>query len=549
MKSKFFAIFIYCLTFILILSSVPCSAESISDTSTSRAESILDGILSYHGADNDEASIQKLIDGKFSENIAQGTEWYIFALSQYGRYDFSEYERALTDYLEETTVRSASSRLKYALCLAAIESSNEYISATVNDSIGEQGLMSWIFGLHLLTNGCISDKYTSSDIITKLLELQCQDGGWAITGQYGDVDATAMTVQALVPFYDSDESVKAAVDRALSLLSDKQLADGDYLSYGVANPESTVQVLIALSSLGIDCLSDSRFIKNGNTLFDGIEKYRLADGSYSHIEGGASNENAAVQVFCGVISYIRMTSGQDPLYILDRSDDTEKDPAPTPPSGSDSDTENDKNEGNKLPQDDTPGDSSDTFSYKLWVIIAIACAAAIICILLFVKKRLNLKNFISVLIIASLLIAVVYFTDIKSADDYYGDKGETKENIIGSVTLSIRCDVVAGEAEHIPSDGIILDTTEFNIADGDSVYSILVEAAKKYKIHFENDGSESMAYISGINYIYEFDFGDLSGWTYTVNGKTQSVGASEYKLSDGDVIEWQYTLTLGEYTE
>jgi hypothetical protein len=58
-----------------------------------------------------------------------------------------------------------------------------------------------------------------------------------------------------------------------------------------------------------------------------------------------------------------------------------------------------------------------------------------------------------------------------------------------------------------------------------------------------------MAYISGINYIYEFDFGDLSGWTYTVNGKTPSVGASQYTLKDGDVIEWKYTLTLGEYTE
>jgi hypothetical protein len=58
-----------------------------------------------------------------------------------------------------------------------------------------------------------------------------------------------------------------------------------------------------------------------------------------------------------------------------------------------------------------------------------------------------------------------------------------------------------------------------------------------------------MVYISGISYIYEFDFGDLSGWTYTVNGQRSSVGAGEYKLSDGDAIVWEYTLTLGAVGE
>ena len=321
MRSKFSIILIYCLTFILILSCVPCYGENSSDNFSEKAENIVEGILSYHGADTESKSIQSLIDGKFSENAAQGAEWYILALSQYGSYDFSKYEKVLTSYLEENTVRSASSRLKYALTLAAIESSHEYISATLNDSIGMQGLMSWVFGLHLLNNGYVSSEYSSSDIVNKLLGLQCDDGGWAITGQYGDVDATAMTVQALVPFIDSNENVKTAIDEALSLLSEKQLADGDFSSYGVANPESTVQVLIALSSLGIDCSNDSRFIKNGNTLFDGIEKYRLGDKSFSHTEGGASNENATIQVFCGALSYIRMLNGQKPFYILDETED------------------------------------------------------------------------------------------------------------------------------------------------------------------------------------------------------------------------------------
>ena len=536
MKSKFLAIFIYCISFVLILSAFDCFAHNAADT-------LIGDILSYHGTSTEKDSVQKLIDGKFSQKPANSAEWYIIALSQNGNYDFSRYEASLVSYLENNTVRSASSRLKFALCLAAIESSHEYIQKTVNDSIGEQGIMSWIFGLHLLNNGYVSEKYTTSDIVDKLLSLRCDDGGWTVTGKYADVDATAMAIQALSIFYKDNTDVKTAVDSALTLLSTKQLDDGNFSSYGVANPESTMQILIALSSLGIDCEKDTRFIKNGNSLFDAVEKFRLNDGSFSHIEGEKSNENATVQVFCGAISYFRLINGKNAFYILDKAENTENTPEVNPPS---------ENTTSHTPPEEDNSDQkkSDTvFSYKIWVIITVISLTALICLILLLIKRMNYKKLISLLLIASLLCATVYFTDIKSADDYYSDSGEAKENIIGSVTISIRCDKIVGMAEHVPSNGIVLDTTEFDIEDGDTVYSILVEAAKKHKIQFENNGSDSMAYISGINYIYEFDFGDLSGWIYTVNGQTPSVGASQYELKDGDVIEWKYTLTLGEYTE
>ena len=54
-----------------------------------------------------------------------------------------------------------------------------------------------------------------------------------------------------------------------------------------------------------------------------------------------------------------------------------------------------------------------------------------------------------------------------------------------------------------------------------------------------------MAYVSGIGNLYEFDFGGLSGWVYSVNGRMPSVSCGEYVLSDGDKIEWMYTCDLG----
>ena len=114
-------------------------------------------------------------------------------------------------------------------------------------------------------------------------------------------------------------------------------------------------------------------------------------------------------------------------------------------------------------------------------------------------------------------------------------------------TKSISCDIIKDKKkdEHIPEDGWILKKSSFDISEGETAYDILLEAAKKNNIRVEHEGSSEMVYISGINYLYEHDFGDLSGWVYKVNGELPSVGCGGYVLKDGDVIEWCYTLDLG----
>ena len=91
--------------------------------------------------------------------------------------------------------------------------------------------------------------------------------------------------------------------------------------------------------------------------------------------------------------------------------------------------------------------------------------------------------------------------------------------------------------------------TEFKIADGDTVYDILLEATAEHKIHLETNGSSEGIYVEGIGNIYEFDFGELSGWVYHVNGQSPSVSCGEYELSDRDSIEWLYSCELGKDVE
>ena len=47
-------------------------------------------------------------------------------------------------------------------------------------------------------------------------------------------------------------------------------------------------------------------------------------------------------------------------------------------------------------------------------------------------------------------------------------------------------------------------------------------------------------------YIYEKEYGDLSGWVYHINGISSSVGANNCILKPGDKIEWLYTKSLGK---
>ena len=69
----------------------------------------------------------------------------------------------------------------------------------------------------------------------------------------------------------------------------------------------------------------------------------------------------------------------------------------------------------------------------------------------------------------------------------------------------------------------------------------LAIAARTYKIQLDLKSD----YVAGIGYIYEKDFGDVSGWMYRVNGEYASVNAVNYVLNDGDFVEWLYTVDLG----
>lgn len=214
--------------------------------------------------------------------------------------------------------------------------------------LGKQGINGYIWALIALDSKmyAVPDGayYDRGDIIVALLERQLADGGWNLAGNSADPDITAMCVTALAPYYNSEmrytyvnknidngstkiiSTVRQCVDNALNALGQLQQDDGDFISWGTQNCESTVWVAIALSSLGRDVTKQTEFIKNGKTLVDGIMKYRNSDGGFIHSftydaanpssSPDKSNTMTGEQVLYGLTSLLRLRDGKRRLFDL-----------------------------------------------------------------------------------------------------------------------------------------------------------------------------------------------------------------------------------------
>lgn len=152
--------------------------------------------------------------------------------------------------------------------------------------------------------------------------------------------------------------------------------------------------------------------------------------------------------------------------------------------------------------------------------------------------------------------------DEEDQDDSGKDSGENEgesseeeddQETNGTATITIRCDTAVANGMHedprwtgiVPASGCILPVTTMKLEEEDTVFTLLCRVRDKYKLQMEYNGTGGNEYIEGINNLYEFDGGRWSGWMYCVNDWYPNYGCGQYLVSDGDVIEWNYTCDLG----
>ena len=217
---------------------------------------------------------------------------------------------------------------------------------------------------------------TEGKLLEWILSRQCKQddgtvGGWALSGN-PDPDVTGMVLQALAPYYldaarferaaknayDDPQiafaytygDLKQAVERAIDVMSRQQLPNGGFASWGTLNAESNAQILVALTMLGIDPLSEEivlptihatcSFVKQGavqdgvytNNLVDSLLSFWAWDsgaspssGGFRHVTSGddggggagtAVNDMATDQALYALIAYDRFYHQQNELYNM-----------------------------------------------------------------------------------------------------------------------------------------------------------------------------------------------------------------------------------------
>lgn len=112
-------------------------------------------------------------------------------------------------------------------------------------------------------------------------------------------DTIGSVIQGLSLVYEIREDATITIVDTLEILSNSQGENG---SFGNANADAMVS--LALTMLGIDSNNDSRFVKNGNGLIDGLLTYALEDNSgFGYMSNDEFNEYATKQAFVAVSSY------------------------------------------------------------------------------------------------------------------------------------------------------------------------------------------------------------------------------------------------------
>ncbi len=290
-------------------------------------------------------------------------EWTVFSLARGGYYAknstyFADYYDRIVETVNETAASvnlngalhksksTDNSRLIVALSAIgknATSVGNYNLIAPFEDFtwIKKQGINGTIWALLALdsNNYATTDTTIRQQCVDSILSLQHDDGGWSLmanTTYASDPDVTGMALTALYP-YRNQTAVAEACSEAFACLSAMQHDNGRYESGGSECAESCAWVIVACSTWGIDPDTDSRFIKNGNSVVDGLLAHYLPEEAmFQHIIGAGSNAMGTDQACYALVAYERLQNYDTALF--DFSDVT-FDVATTPDEPTDEPTE------------------------------------------------------------------------------------------------------------------------------------------------------------------------------------------------------------------
>lgn len=406
------------------------------------------------------------------------------------------------------------------------------LDTALNHTIGEKGIMSYILGLYMVdTCGFYTGNWSNHDeLIESLISYQCSDGGYTLSGDEGDVDVTAMAMQVLNPhvppptrsaWFPIDTLLVESLSASREFLDTHQLSDGDYESFGTRCSESTAQAALAYASMydgSFESLKSDMMI--GRHLLEGLLLYKQDDGGFAHTFGLPSNDMASSQVLQALTAMLPADgSGSINAPMIRQASDIKPDP------------------GSK-------GAGKGNHAGALRIIIPVAFSAiAVGAGIFFTIKRKKVIHLVSAILIAVLFTGVFFALDIRSKS-YFENREST---VLLSSSDKNASEITFTISAHTVTDEEIYPPKTLYVAEDSTVFEILCEVCRTESIQldYEKNSVYGLAYIKGIDSIYEYDHGDLSGWMYRVNGELPNIGCGYFKVKDGDTVEILYSTNIG----
>lgn len=502
-------------------------------------------------------------------------EWLILALARGGIISGTDTSGAAVTYLEnaysvlrdmrDTKMSQPTDYARVTLAMSAlgVEAPQSVLDVVRDyDRVAAQGINAVTYALLALDSkpykdagdDALRDKY-----VALLLDNACESGGWVYGGDKtstADVDMTAMVLQALAPYYlNGDANVKTAVDKGLSALKTMQQSTGGFASYGTYNAESTAQVIVALTALGIDPTS-AEWKKTGDPVDALLHFYDASASMFRHTTNGKADQMATEQSAYALVAYSRFAAKQNRLY--DMSDafgesGEVKDPKQTVASA--------KLEiGSMGRQTVSMAVANTEDAVKSYIDTRLK--------LLTTKGptyEVSVRKFVPAVAgtetdpngTGGSFIATVTITmdSAKDTADIYGTITATKyEAPKEDITVTFQ---LLGDDHHTIKTDADVHTYRFNADEmpvwidtvtvtvpggstvGDVFKQVLDEKGYTY-VGLEQGYISSITTPDNVKLSHKDDKRDNSGWMYVVNDTHPNVGLNSYELKKGDVITWHW---------
>lgn len=419
-----------------------------------------------------------------------------------------------------------------------------------NPDLDRQGLNAWIWALISANCSALEAQdgalNTRQDLAQEIMSRQLADGGFAFSGSAADADMTAAAIYALAPL-SADGQATLALERAEARLRALQQPSGAFCSMGAENCESTAQAIIALAALGYD-ESDGAVSAAANALAE-----YARGGGYAHLPDGEVNALASSQALEAFTALALAGRGErlydkpPALQAAESADSHESEQsAPTEQT-----TTIPQNVTDEAPESTATAQEASITGFTIKLILCVSCAAAGTALLIaaLVKKNRTVAVFGAVFAAAA---GLVWLLDIKTADEYYAQslpEGDITVTVLAECSAALdnmgSIDERVNTADVIPADGVVIAYCEVPLPEGATAFEALTLAARQQQVRVDGSGTVYGVYVSAIGHIAEFGFGDMSGWLYSVNGEYPEVSCGEYRLHDGDAVEFHYTCGYG----